>query len=180
MADYQILCSIWYVTRAALLFWHSFPTGTMVHMLGIVAIAPNNPHHVHGHDGTTGWETFVTFSWLDNCGMQPGVPHLHCLYDFLSVRLSVCLTLCLSDRLSVLLLYNFLSVWLSLSDILFIWLSVCRTFCLSEFISVCLTESDRLSDCLGACLSGWLVGWVQSYLAACLSSCWCSEQLLFW
>ena len=88
------------------------------------------------------------------------VSMIFCLYYFQSVQFSVCLTLCLTDRLSVLLLYNYL------------YLTLCfLTFCLSEFISICPTESDRLFDCLGACLAGWLVGWVQSYLAACLSSC---------
>ena len=145
-------------------FWHSFPTGTMVHMLGIVAIAPNNPHHVHGHDGTTGWETFVTFSWLDNCGMQLGVPHLHCLYDFLSVRLSVCLTLCLTDFVSVWQTVCLTSLQLSvcltfcLSDFPFVWLSVCLNSCLS----VCLSVRQSLTDCLTAwvpaCLAGWLDG----------------------
>ena len=40
----------------------------MVHMLGIVAIAHNNLHH--GHEGTSGRETFATFSLLDNCPLR--------------------------------------------------------------------------------------------------------------
>ena len=147
-------------------FWHSFPTGTMVHMLGIVAIAPNNPHHVHGHEGTTGWETFVTFSWLDNCGMQLGVPHLHCLYDFLSDWLCVCLTDCLS--------YFFTTF--CLSDILFIWFSVCLTFCLPEFMSVCLSDKVWPTVWLPGCLPVWLAGWMGIKLPGCLSVI----LLMFW
>ena len=145
---------------AILEFWHSFPTGTMVHMLGIVAIAPNNPHHVHGHEGTTGWETFVTFSWLDNCGMQPGVPHLHCLYNFLSVRLSVFLTLCLTDFVSVWQTVCLTSLQLSVCLTISVWHSVYLTFCV--WIHVCLFVRQSLTDCLTAwvpaCLAGWLDG----------------------
>ena len=147
-------------------FWHSFPTGTMVHMLGIIAIAHNNLHHVHDHEGTSGWETFVTFSWLDNCSMQLGVPHLHCLYDFLSDWLCVCLTLCLTDFVSVWQTVCLTSLQLSVCLTISVWHSVYLIFRLSDFLSawihVCLSVRQSLIDCLTAwvpaCLAGWLDG----------------------
>ena len=104
--------------------------------------------------------------------MQLGVPHLHCLYDFLSVRLSVCLTLCLTDFVSVWQTVCLTSLQLSVCLTISVWHSVYLTFCLSEFISVCPTESDQLFDCLGACLSGWL----GAKLPGCLSVI----LLMFW